>query len=227
MVTNFTPDVLGRLKSVTLPDSSLIYYKLDHEGRRAQKLKNGYPVKRLVYEDSLKVAAELDAGGGFKEYVYATNIKSADYMRVGATLYRIIKDHLGSPRFVVNARTGSIVQRMDYNEWGMVTLDTNPGFQLFGFAGGIYDQDTKLVKFGARDYDGSTGRWLSKDPILFNGGDTNLYGYVLQDPLNLIDPTGKVAGAGSFIICAGTILLVADKAVEIKASKICQKKQSR
>ena len=227
VVTNFTPDVLGRLKSVTLPNSSLINYKLDHEGRRAQKLINGSPVKRLVYEDTSKVAAELDPAGVIKEYVYATNINSADYMKVGTTLYRVIKDHLGSPRFVVNARTGSIVQRMDYNEWGMVTLDTNPGFQSFGFAGGIYDQDTKLVKFGARDYDGSTGRWLSKDPILFNAGDTNLYGYVLQDPVNLIDPTGKVAvagaGAGSFIICAGTILFVADKAAEIKASKICQK----
>lgn len=32
---------------------------------------------------------------------------------------------------------------------------------------------------------------MSKDPILFAGGDTNLYGYVLQDPVNLIDRTGK------------------------------------
>ncbi|MFP5459939.1 MAG: RHS repeat domain-containing protein [Bacteriovoracia bacterium] len=56
-------------------------------------------------------------------------------------------------------------------------------FQGFGFAGGLYDQDTKLVKFGARDYDSRTGRWLSKDPIGFNGGDANLYG-------NFIDPNG-------------------------------------
>lgn len=37
------------------------------------------------------------------------------------------------------------------------------------------------------------GRWLSKDPILFAGGDTNLYVYVMQDPVNLIDPTGELA----------------------------------
>lgn len=43
---------------------------------------------------------------------------------------------------------------------------------------------------GARDYDPETGRWTSKDPILFRGGDTNLYGYVLADPINLIDPSG-------------------------------------
>lgn len=42
-----------------------------------------------------------------------------------------------------------------------------------------------------RQYDPETGRWTSKDPILFAGGDTNLYGYVLQDPVNLIDITGE------------------------------------
>ncbi len=73
---------------------------------------------------------------------------------------------------------------------GDITSDTNPGFQAFGFAGGLYDPDTKIVRFGARDYDSETGRWTSKDPILFEGGDTNLYGYVLQDPANLTDSSG-------------------------------------
>ncbi len=43
--------------------------------------------------------------------------------------------------------------RLDYDEFGRVLLDTNPGFQPFGFAGGHYDPDTQLVRFGARDYD--------------------------------------------------------------------------
>ena len=79
---------------------------------------------------------------------------------------------------------------MDYDEWGNVITDTNPGFQPFGFAGGLYDPDTKLVQFGVRDYDANTGRWTSKDPIRFEGNDTNLYGYVLNDPVNLTDPLG-------------------------------------
>jgi RHS repeat-associated protein len=73
-----------------------------------------------------------------------------------------------------------------------VIFDTNPRFQPFGFAGGLYDQDTKLVRFGARDYDPNTGRWTAKDPILFAGGDTDLYGYVLDDPVNRIDPMGMI-----------------------------------
>ena len=104
--------------------------------------------------------------------------------------YRIVSDHLGSPRMVIDTITGAIAQQMDYDAYGNVILDTNPGFQPFGFAGGVYDQHTKLTRFGARDYDAETGRWTAKDPIRFNGGDTNLYGYVLGDPVNLVDPEG-------------------------------------
>jgi RHS repeat-associated protein len=90
----------------------------------------------------------------------------------------------------VNIADGSIAQKLDYDVWGKVTNDTNPGFQPFGFAGGIYDLHTHLVRFGARDYDAETGRWTAKDPIRFKGRDSNLYGYVLSDPINWIDPMG-------------------------------------
>lgn len=66
----------------------------------------------------------------------------------------------------------------------------NPGFQPFGFAGGLYDRDTGLVRFGARDYDPEIGRWTVKDPIDFAGGNSNLYGYTLNDPIQLIDLNG-------------------------------------
>jgi RHS repeat-associated protein len=79
---------------------------------------------------------------------------------------------------------------MDYDEFGNVTQDTNPGFQPFGFAGGIYDRHTGLVRFGARDYDAQAGRWTSRDPFLFEGGQANLYVYVDNDPINRIDPLG-------------------------------------
>jgi len=89
-----------------------------------------------------------------------------------------------------------MVQRLDYDEFGNVLDDTNPGFQPFGFAGGLYDRDTKLVRFGARDYDAETGRWTEKDTILFGGGDANLYGYVVNDPANLSDAYGKCPPVG-------------------------------
>ena len=114
--------------------------------------------------------AELDGSNNVvSRFVYGTEVNVPDYMVKGGTTYRIVTDHLGSPRLVVDVATGTVAQRMDYDEFGNVLGDTNPGFQPFGFAGGLYDHDTKLVRFGARDYDAGTGRWTTKDPIAFAG----------------------------------------------------------
>ncbi len=84
-----------------------------------------------------------------------------------------------------------MVEQVDYDEFGNVTNDTSPGLMPFGFAGGLYDKDTGLVRFGARDYDASVGRWTSKDPLRFEGGGFNLYGYVVSDLVNMTDPNGQ------------------------------------
>ena len=84
------------------------------------------------------------------------------------------RDHVGSVRIVVNTIDGSIVQRIDYDEYGNVIQDTNPGFQPFAFAGGLFDQHTKLTRLGARDYDAFTGRWTAKDPVGFSAGDLTI-----------------------------------------------------
>jgi len=109
----------------------------------------------------------------------------------GSSKFKIISDHLGSPRLIVDVETRSIAQRIEYDEFGRVVSDTRPGFQPLGFAGGIYDQDTKLIRFGARDYDPETGRWTNRDSLLFAGSAANLYGYCGQDAVNCIDPSGR------------------------------------
>ena len=116
----------------------------------------------------------------------------SDYMVQGGVTYRILTDQLGSPRIVTNTSNGAVVYEMDYDEYGRVTRETGTVPIPFGFAGGLYDRDTKLVRFGARDYDPETGRFTAKDPLSFEGGDTNLYGYALGDPVNVTDSTGMI-----------------------------------
>ncbi len=197
--TTYQYDVLGNLLAVTRPDGTAIDYVIDGRNRRVGKKVNGVLVQGFLYRDSLKPVAELDATGQVvARFVYGTSPLVPDYLVKGGATYRIVSDHLGSPRLVVDTSTGVVVQRLDYDELGAITLDTHPGFQPFGFAGGLYDWDTGLVRFGARDYDAEAGRWTAKDPVDFEGGDVNLYAYVAGNPVLLVDPLGLLTEVFTF-----------------------------
>jgi len=144
---------------------------VDGVNRRIGKKVDGALVQGFLYGDALNPVAELDgAGAVVARFVYGSKPNVPDYMVKGGVTYRIVSDQVGSPRLVVDTVMGVVVQRMDYDAFGNVISDTFPGFQPFGFAGGIWDRDTELVRFGARDYDPAVGRWTAKDPIRFEGG---------------------------------------------------------
>jgi RHS repeat-associated protein len=187
----FQYDALGNLLSVGLPNGDLVEYLVDGLGRRVGKKKNGVLLKQWIYRDALKPVAELDGAGALMaEFVYGSKGNVPDYVRRGGSTYRVISDHLGSPRYVVNvANSANVPFRADYSSFGEVT-GTGLDWMPFGFAGGIYDADSGLVRFGARDYESMVGRWTTKDPIVWFGAQTNLYAYVDGDPLNFFDPTG-------------------------------------
>ena len=190
--TTYEYDAFGALRAVTLPDGRKVEYLVDSQGRRVGKKLAGTVVQAWLYSDDLRVAAELDGTGKVvSRFVYASRTNVPDYVIRNGVAFRIISDQIGSPRLVINSSDSAIVQRVEYDEFGRVVYDSNPGFQPFGFAGGLRDADTGLVRFGARDYDPQSGRWTAKDPMLFRGG-SNLYRYAHADPVNLIDPEGKV-----------------------------------
>ena len=189
--TSYSYDALGNLRQVTLPDSTQIDYVIDGQNRRIGKKINGALVQGFLYQGQLQPAAELDGSGNVvSRFVYATGVNVPDYLVKGGVTYRIFKDHLGSPRLVVDIATGTVAQRLDYDEYGQVINDTNPGFQPFWFAGGIYDRDTGLVRFGARDYEAGSGRWMAKDLGMFQSKDIDLYRYTANDPVNFVDRNG-------------------------------------
>ncbi len=167
------------------PATDTFDYLNDGLGRRIERKKNGVIQERYVYDEYGRLIAELKNKNGqiLTRYVYATKSHVPDYMIKKNVKYKLIHDQLGSVRVVLNTSTGEIASRIDYDEFGDIEFSISPNFQPLGYAGGIRDNATGLVRFGARDYDPKVGRWTSKDPILFAGGDTNLYGYVLGDPV--------------------------------------------
>ena len=204
--TCYEYDPLGNLRHVRLPDGRNIDYVIDGAGRRIGRKVNGKVTQAFLYDGQLRPIAELDAGNNVvSRFIYGTKINVPEYLEKGGRRYRIITDHLGSPRLIVDVdgHTGDIAQRMDYDEFGNALVEVDPSFHPFGFAGGIYDHDTKLVRFGLRDYDPGTGRWTAEDPVRFAGG-LNLYEYVRQNPVTYVDPVG-VQGHHSAWTRSGTI----------------------
>lgn len=198
--TTYDYDVLGILRTVVLPDGKKIEYIIDGQQRRVGKKVNDIFVKRLIYEHRLHPVAELDASGNvISRFVYLKSSNIPIYMIRGGITYRFLTDQIGSPRLIVNAATGSVVQRIEYDAFGNVIVDSSPGFQPFGFAGGLFDDATKLVRLGVRDYDSANGRWTTKETIPFFGRDLNLFTYAKSDPVNWLDPNGLASiGANSY-----------------------------
>jgi RHS repeat-associated protein len=198
--TSYSYDLQGNLRSVMLPNGTLIEYVIDASNRRVGKKVNGTLVAGWLYSGALRIVAETDGSGTVtKRFVYGTHSNVPEYMIWQGGTYKIVTDQLGSPRFIIEATAGTLAEVKTYDAFGVTTSDTHPGFQPFGFAGGLYDADTGLTRFGARDYDAATGRWTTKDPVGFAGSETDLYAYAEGDPVNQVDPDGLKVYPSNFV----------------------------
>lgn len=137
--TTYSYDVLGNLRNVTLPGGTVIDCVIDAQNRRVGKKVNGVLVQGWLYSNQLNPVAELDGSNQIvNTVVYGSRSNIPDYLVKGGVTYRIVSDHLGGPRLIINTTDGTIAQRLDYDEFGNITEDSNPGFQPFGFAGGLF-----------------------------------------------------------------------------------------
>ncbi|MBD2077245.1 RHS repeat-associated core domain-containing protein [Phormidium sp. FACHB-592] len=105
----------------------------------------------------------------------------------------MLTDHLGSVRDLVND-SGTVVNHFTYDSFGQVvgsmagaTADTR-----YKFTGREYDSETGLYYYRARYFDAGVGRFIGQDPIGFQAGDSNLYRYVGNSPVDATDPSGEV-----------------------------------
>jgi len=193
---------LGELKEVTLANGDIISYQHNVNNQRVAKLKNGEIVEKYLWLDLTTLLATYDKDNNLKQrYNYADGRMPVSYTDNGNTYY-ITYNQVGSPRAIMD-EDGNIIKAITYDSFGNIITDTNPSMKIaFGFAGGLYDVDTKLNRFGYRDYDAHSGKWTSKDPIGLAGGDSNVLAYVGGDPVNYIDPDGKITKAIGLTVLA-------------------------
>ena len=102
--------------------------------------------------------------------------------------------------------TGWEVKEIRRDSFGNPYYDSFPEFFLpIGFAGGLEDPDTGLVRFGWRDYDPAVGRFTAPDPLGDTGGDHDLYDYCVDDPVSCVDPAGLFPGSVMARVAASVI----------------------
>ncbi len=104
-------------------------------------------------------------------------------------------DQVGTPK-LFTLDNGALVRKVTYDSFGVPIRDSRPElFIPIGFANGLLDRDTGLVRFGYRDYDPEIGRFLCPDPARDMRGDGDLYNYCADDPVSMVDPNGLWAKA--------------------------------
>ena len=188
--TQYSYSSRGELLTVVLADGKRIDYVGDPLGRRTAKLVNGSAAERYLWQGRTRLLAVYDGAGSLRMRFEYADGRVPVAMTAGGVRYYLGYDQVGSLIAVADG-SGNMVKRISYDSFGNILEDTNPAFAVpLGFAGGLFDRDTGLVRFGYRDYDPEVGRWTAKDPIGFAGGDTDLYGYVLNNPVNYFDPSG-------------------------------------
>ena len=166
-----------------------VTYAYDAAGRRVSRTQ-GATTTRFIYGDPrrpLLVTATRE-GNVLTTYNYDATDKLFALQR-GGQRYYVATDQVGTPRAVADS-TGQIVARYSYDAYGIKGATTGAFGDLpIGFAGGIEDPLTKLVRFTFRDYEPASGRWTARDPIGQAGGP-NTYEYVAGNPVDGRDPMG-------------------------------------
>ena len=99
----------------------------------------------------------------------------------------------------VTDSSGNDVNRYDYDPFGTAMGPWQVQVsQPWTYAGGYYDSQTGLYKFGIRYYDSTTARWTQRTPIAGSLQETtkaNPYEYAGDNPVNEVDPSGRISGA--------------------------------
>jgi len=164
-------------------------YQYDDSGNRLEAIRNGVTTC-YIYGASGNLLAEADANGDIQQYyIYGAGLLAM--ATSDNSLYSYHFDATGHTVAMTDINK-NIVNKYAYSPFGTIGDQEEAVAQPFKFVGqfGVMTESNGWYYMRARYYDPSVGRFISEDPIGFDGGDVNLYGYVLNNPVHFVDPLG-------------------------------------
>ena len=163
-------------------------YQYDGAGNRLKATRDGQ-TKQYIYDASGNLLAEANDQGDIQRYyIYGLGLMA---MVEGNQLYVYHFDATGHT-IALSDVSQQIINRYAYSPYGELAAEQESIAQPFKYAGqaGIYAEADNIYYMRARYYDASIGRFISEDPIGFDGG-INLYAYAGGNPVSYIDPNGE------------------------------------
>ena len=187
---SFDFDHTHRLKRVTSGELVFMEYFYDAGGNRLQTIRDGLHVTRYVYDASGNLIAETDGNNNvLRYYIYGAGLVAM--ATADGEFHSYHYDYTGNTMALAD-ESGNIVNRYAYDPFGFNTASTEGVAQPFTYVGryGVMKDPTGFYYMRARFYDPQVGRFISEDPLVFAGGDVNLFAYAKNNPISFSDPSG-------------------------------------
>jgi len=200
----YTYNGQNQLVRANLPGGRVAEYGYDAFGRRVWKRVDGVTTIYSWWGEQI-IAEDTDGPEArHVDYLYlpGTNLPLA--MRVNSEVYCVHADHLDTPVRLTN-RTGDVVGYAEPHGFTFVEVQADVR-QPLRFPGQYFDEETGLHYNVARYFHPGLSRYLSPDPLFFEGS-TNLYLYALNNPVAFTDPTGRFAPLVIAGIIGGAVLV--------------------
>jgi RHS repeat-associated protein len=190
--TQYSWDFENRLTQVILPGTGgTVNFKYDPFGRRIQKAftQNGTTTTTDYLYDGANTLETTDQSGNvLARYTGGPWIDETLSQLQSAISSYYEQDGLGSVTSLSNS-AGALANTYTYDTYGKLTASSGTIANPFQFTGREFDAETGLRFYRFRYFDSTVGRFVSEDPIGFDGG-INFYRYVQNNPALLIDPFG-------------------------------------
>ena len=165
-------------------------YLYDGAGNRLAAWRRGAAGTRYVYDVAGNLLAEANGSNQIlRYYVYGQGLLAM--VTPSGASYSYHYDATGNTVAMTDG-SQAVVNRYAYTPYGQIVGKAESVPQPFQYVGqyGVMAEPNGFYYMRARYYDPEVGRFVSEDPIGFEGGDVNLYAYVQNNPVNRVDPTG-------------------------------------